>query len=55
MILGVSAVFAIYFILAEIAEHLGSGVLWNLSFGGGAERETALADSRTSGRAANSD
>jgi hypothetical protein len=40
VILGVSTVFAIYFILAEIAEHLGSGVLWNLFFGGGAARET---------------
>jgi hypothetical protein len=54
--LGVAMVFAVYFILAEIGEHLGSGVLWNLFFGGGAARETPqLMKSRTSGRAANSD
>lgn len=53
--LGVAMVFTVYFILAEIAEHLGSGVLWKLFFGGGAARETELADSRTSRRAANSD
>ncbi len=56
VILGVSAVFAIYFILAEIAEHLGSGVLWNLFFGDAAARETSqLMKARAPGRAANSD
>jgi hypothetical protein len=54
--LGVTMVFTVYFVLAEIAEHVGSGILWDLFFGGGAGRKTPeLVESRTSGRAANSD
>jgi hypothetical protein len=54
--LGVAMVFAVYFILAEIGEHLGSGVLWKLFFGGGEARATPeLMEPRTSSRAANSD
>jgi hypothetical protein len=36
--LGVGIVFAVYFALSEISEHIGDGVLWNLFFRGSAAR-----------------
>jgi hypothetical protein len=32
--LGVAIVFAVYFVLSEISDHIGKGVLWNLFFHG---------------------
>lgn len=40
--IGVAIVFAVYFVLSEIGDHIGHGVLWNLFFKGAQPREAEV-------------